>query len=294
LRRASCAHFIEGFIRMPSTTLGAKALRAAVLSFAALLAAGCAATPGRTVMGEDPWEGFNRGVYKVNDTLDRAALKPVAKGYKKVTPGWIRRGIGNFFANLEYPVTIINQFLQGKGVTGLKDTGRFLLNTTLGVGGLFDVATPIGLDAHDEDFGQTLAVWGVSSGPYLNLPLFGPSTVRDAPSRIFDYFIDPLTYSSDISWEVKWGERALKTVHGRAELLPLDGTLERTFDPYAFVRDAWLQRREFEIFDGNPPPETLDEEFFDEEDPLEESDAGTGSDAPPSGEEDSEAVGEDK
>lgn len=270
---------------MPSTTHGAKALRALVLSFAALLAAGCASTPGRTVMGEDPWEGFNRGVYKVNDTVDRAALKPTAKAYKKVTPGWMRRGIGNFFANLEYPATIVNQFLQGKGVTGLKDTGRFLLNTTLGLGGLFDVATPVGLEAHDEDFGQTLAVWGVNSGPFLNLPLFGPSTLRDAPARVFDYFVDPLTYSSDIPWEVKWGERALKTVHTRAELLTLDPTLERTFDPYAFIRDAWLQRREFEIFDGNPPPETLDEEFFDEEDPaLDETDTGDTPAAPLSAE----------
>jgi phospholipid-binding lipoprotein MlaA len=242
----------------------AKALRAAVLLSVLALAAGCAATPGRTPVGEDPLEGFNRGVYKFNDTVDRAALKPVAKGYRKITPGFVRRGIGNFFANLEYPTTIVNQFLQGKALTGLKDTGRFLLNTTLGIGGLFDVATPIGLEAHDEDFGQTLAVWGVGSGPYITLPFFGPSTLRDAPSRIFDYFVDPLTYA-DVKWEIQWGERALKTIHGRAELLPLEGTLERTYDPYAFIRDAWLQRREFEIFDGNPPPETLDEEFLDED-----------------------------
>jgi phospholipid-binding lipoprotein MlaA len=246
---------------------GAKALRAGVLLFVVSLAAGCAATPGRTELGDDRLEGFNRGVYKFNDVLDRAALKPAAKGYQKVTPNVVRRGIGNFFANLEYPATIINQFLQGKAVTGLKDTGRFLLNTTLGIGGLFDVATPVGLEAHDEDFGQTLAVWGVNSGPFINLPLFGPSTLRDAPSRVFDYFVDPLTYA-DVAWEIQWGERILGTVHRRAELLPLDATLQRTFDPYAFIRDAWLQRREFEIFDGNPPPETLDEEFLDEEDPT--------------------------
>lgn len=271
---------------MPFTTHGAKALRAVVLSFAALLAAGCAATPGRTVIGEDPWEGFNRGVYKVNDTLDRAALKPTAKGYKKVTPGWMRRGIGNFFSNLEYPATIVNQFLQGKVATGLKDTGRLLLNTTLGIGGLFDVATPVGLEAHDEDFGQTLAVWGVGSGPYLHLPLFGPSTLRDAPSRVIDYFLDPLTFA-DIHWEELWAQRVLGTVHTRADLLSLDPTLERTFDPYAFIRDAWLQRREFEIFDGNPPPETLDEEFLDEEDPaLDESDSGDTPAAPLSSEDD--------
>lgn len=282
---------------MPSTTHGAKALRAAVLSFAAFLAAGCAATPGRTVIGEDPLEGFNRGVYKVNDALDRAALKPTAKGYKKITPGWMRRGIGNFFSNLEYPATIVNQFLQGKVATGLKDTGRLLLNTTLGIGGLFDVATPVGLEAHDEDFGQTLAVWGVGSGPYLHLPLFGPSTLRDAPSRVVDYFLDPLTYA-DIHWEEEWAQRALDTVHTRADLLSLDPTLERTFDPYAFIRDAWLQRREFEIFDGNPPPETLDEEFLDEEDPaLDETDTSDTPAAPLSTEDeaqDSDAAREEQ
>lgn len=257
---------------MSFTTHRAHALRAAALLFVAILAAGCAATPGRTQMGEDRWEGFNRGVYKFNDAVDRAALKPTAKGYKKVVPSWMRRGIGNFFSNLEYPATILNQFLQGKGMTGLKDTGRFLVNSTIGIAGLFDVATPMGLDAHDEDFGQTLAVWGVGSGPYVQLPLFGPSTVRDAPSRIVDWFMDPLTHA-DIPWEAEWSQRALDVIHTRSELLTLDPTLERTFDPYAFIRDAWLQRREFEIFDGNPPPEELEEEFLDEDESLEEPEA---------------------
>jgi phospholipid-binding lipoprotein MlaA len=254
---------------------GARAVRAAVLVFAAVVLTGCAAAPGRTAMDDDRWEKFNRGVYKVNDTVDRAALKPTAKGYKKVTPGFIRAAVGNFFSNLDYPATIVNQFLQGKGVTGLKDTGRFLLNTTLGVAGIFDVATPIGLEAHDEDFGQTLAVWGVNSGPFLTLPLFGPSTLRDAPSRFFDYFLDPLTHT-DIPWEAEWGQRVLDVVHTRAELLTLDPTLERAFDPYAFIRDAWLQRREFEIFDGAPPPETLDEEFIEEDEALLDDEANTG------------------
>jgi phospholipid-binding lipoprotein MlaA len=250
---------------MASSSHGASFYRVATILFAAILATGCAATPGRT-SGEDPWEGFNRSMYKFNDTIDRAALKPVAKGYKKVTPNWIRRGIGNFFANLEYPITIANQFLQGKAATGLKDTGRFLLNSTIGVAGIFDVATPVGLDAHDEDFGQTLAVWGVPSGPYLTIPLFGPSTLRDGPSRGADFF-NPLTYGK-IHWEEEWALRMLDVVHTRAELLTLDPTLERAFDPYAFVRDAWIQRREFEIFDGSPPPETLDEEFLEEGDAL--------------------------
>lgn len=228
-----------------------------------LLAAGCASAPGRT-RSDDPWEGFNRGMYKFNDTLDRTALKPAAKGYRAITPNWFRAGVGNFFANITYPTTIVNEFLQGKALLGVKDTGRFLLNTTVGIGGLFDVATPVGLQANDEDFGQTLAVWGVGSGPYLTLPLFGPSSLRDAPSRVFDYFTQPLIYA-DIPWEAEWGAQALSTVHSRAELLSLEATLDRTFDPYVFVRDAWLQQREFSIYDGNPPPETLEDLGLEEE-----------------------------
>jgi phospholipid-binding lipoprotein MlaA len=232
-------------------------LRAAAAVLIALLAAGCAATPGRT-NPKDSWEGFNRGVYKFNDTIDRAALKPVAKGYRKITPHWMRVGIGNFLSNLEYPITVVNQFLQGKPKMGFRDAGRFLINTTLGVGGLMDPATSAGLEANDEDLGQTLAVWGVGSGPYLTLPFFGPSTLRDAPSRMFDFFFDPVTYV-DVPWEGLWGKRVVNVVHSRSELLPLDATLQRTFDPYAFIRDSWLQQREFAIFDGNPPPETLED-----------------------------------
>lgn len=238
------------------------ALRLAALSCIALLAAGCASAPGRT-LPDDRFESLNRSVYRFNDSVDRAALKPVAKAYKKVTPRWIRAGIGNFVANIEYPGTIVNQFLQGKAKLGFKDTGRFLLNSTLGVAGLFDVATAVGLEANDEDFGQTLAVWGVPSGPYLTLPFFGPSSVRDAPGRVVDFFTDALTYV-DIPWEARWGERALDVVHTRAELLLVDPTLQRAYDPYAFIRDAWVQQREFEIYDGNPPPEVLEEDFGDD------------------------------
>jgi len=225
--------------------------------FIVLACAGCAATPGRT-RSDDPLQGFNRGVYKFNDVVDRATLKPVAKGYRKITPHWFRTGVGNFFANLTYPATVVNQFLQGKGKLGFEDTGRFLVNTTVGIVGLFDVATKMGLPANDEDFGQTLAVWGVGSGPFINLPFFGPSSLRDAPSKVADYFLGPLTYV-DMPWETELGLRLVDIVHTRSELLQLDPTLQRTYDPYAFVRDAWVQQREFAIYDGNPPPETLDE-----------------------------------
>jgi phospholipid-binding lipoprotein MlaA len=241
--------------------------RAVPLVLCSLLAAGCASSPGRTT-NDDPYEGFNRGVYKFNDTLDRAALKPIAKGYRKVTPGFVRSGVGNVLSNLEYPGTFVNQFLQGKWVLGFRDTGRFLLNSTLGVAGLFDVATPLGLEKNDEDFGQTLAFWGVSSGPFVNLPLLGPSSMRDAPSRALDWFTNPLQYA-DIPWEAEWGQRVINVVHSRSELLPLDETLQRTYDPYAFIRDAWAQQREFNVFDGNPPPETLEDVM--EEEGMEEA-----------------------
>jgi phospholipid-binding lipoprotein MlaA len=236
-------------------------VRLSVLTVIAVLGTGCA-TPGRTT-GDDPWEGLNRGVYKFNDTVDRATLKPVAKGYRKITPRWFRAGVGNFFANLSYPVTFVNQFLQGKPKLGLQDTGRFVVNSTLGIGGVLDVATKMGLVANDEDFGQTLAVWGVGSGPYLTLPFFGPSTLRDAPSKAVDYFLGPLTYIDTIPWEAEWGMRGLDLVHSRSELLSLDPTLQSTFDPYAFMRDAFVQQREYVIFDGNPPPEQLED--FEEE-----------------------------
>lgn len=236
--------------------------RVVVVACLVAFSSGCASTPGRTT-NDDRWEAFNRGVYKFNDTVDRATLKPLAKGYRKITPRWFRTGVGNFFANLSYPVTVVNQFLQGKPKLGLQDTGRFLVNSTVGVGGLVDVATKVGLPANDEDFGQTLAVWGVSSGPYLTLPFFGPSTLRDAPSRGVDYFLGPLTYIDTIPWESEWAMRALDLVHTRSELLSLDPTLQSTFDPYAFMRDAFIQQREYVIFDGNPPPEQLED--FEEE-----------------------------
>lgn len=238
-----------------------KLLRAAPLLLA-LAVAGCASAPGRTT-NRDSIEGFNRGVYKFNDTIDRAALKPVAKGYRKVTPQFVRTGVGNVLSNLEYPGTFINQFLQGKVLLGLKDTGRFLINSTLGVAGIFDVATPLGLEKNDEDFGQTMAVWGVPSGPFLNLPLFGPSSMRDAPSRVVDWFTTPLQYT-DLPWEAEWSVRIINPIHTRSELLPLDETLKRTYDPYTFIRDAWVQQREFNIFDGNPPPESLEDVLGEE------------------------------
>ena len=190
--------------------------------------------------------------------VDRAALKPVAKGYKQdhaaLDPHRHRQFL-RAISNTRRRSSISSCRASAK--LGLRDTGRFLFNTTLGIAGLFDVATPIGLEANDEDFGQTLAVWGVGSGPYLTLPFFGPSTVRDAPSRMLDFFFDPLTYI-DMPWEAEWGMRVLDARAFARGVAALDPTLQRTYDPYAFIRDAWVQQREFAIFDGNPPPETLE------------------------------------
>jgi phospholipid-binding lipoprotein MlaA len=243
----------------------------AVLLAAALLASGCAATPGRTST-DDPLQGFNRKVDKFNDTLDRAALKPVAKAYKKVTPHVVRSGVSNFFSNVQYPITIVNQFLQGKFVLGLRDTGRLLVNSTIGLGGLLDVASRMNMPANDEDFGQTLAVWGVPSGPYLVLPLFGPSNFRDGPARIPDFYGDALQYV-EMPWEAVWGLRALDQVNSRAELLSVEQTLSNAYDRYSFLRDAWIQRREYNVFDGDPPLDDMED--------LEDPEAGMSQDSPP-------------
>ncbi len=237
--------------------------RLAAILFATLFLtlAGCATAPGRT-SAADPWEGLNRGIYRFNDVADRATLKPVAKAYEKVTPDWFRTGVGNFFTNLTYPTTIVNQLLQGKPAMAGKDTGRFVINSVLGLGGLFDVAVHAGLPENDEDFGQTLAVWGVPSGPFLTIPLFGPSTLRDAPSRIADYFSGVTRYI-DVHWQEEWAARGLEVVNDRAELLPLESQLENVFDRYGFIRDAWIQRREYQIFDGNPPEPVFEDEPVD-------------------------------
>jgi phospholipid-binding lipoprotein MlaA len=245
----------------------------ALLALAAV--GGCATAPGRT-SSDDPWSGFNRGMYKFNDGLDRAVLKPTAKAYKAVTPNWFRGMTGRFFANLGYPVTMVNQLLQGKPKLFLKDTGRFIANSTLGLGGLFDVADKMGMPSNDEDFGQTLAVWGVPSGPYLMLPLLGPSTLRDGPAKVPDYFLG-VTRHIDVSTATEWGARGLEIIDGRAALLATEATLESAFDRYGIMRDAWVQRREYQIFDGNPPDEPLELEDFEDE--LEDPDADADADA---------------
>jgi phospholipid-binding lipoprotein MlaA len=213
------------------------------------LLCGCATTGTEP---RDPWEHTNRQVFAFNDYVDAKVLKPVATGYQKVVPGFAREGVNNFFDNIEDVGTSINNFLQGKPGHGLSDAARFLVNTVFGVAGLWDVATPLGLEKHNEDFGQTLGVWGVESGPFVVLPFLGPSSARDAPAR----FVDPSWYWGDYVHpeSLYWGFWTLDKIRIRANLLQAESVLEgAALDRYTFIRDAWLQRRRSQVYDGNPP-----------------------------------------
>jgi phospholipid-binding lipoprotein MlaA len=250
-------------------------MKSRLVTFALLLACltGCASLPpGAQPDPRDRFERFNRSVYKFNDALDRGIARPVAKAYVKVTPRPIRTGVSNFLANLSSPVTIVNDLLQGKLKGFGTDTARLVINTTIGIGGLFDPATKMGLEAGDEDFGQTLGRWGVHSGPYLVLPIFGPSSVRDGVGKVADQFSEPRSYINDPY--VRYGLAALDLVDKRAGLLQTDDVLRRSFDPYAFMRNAWLQRRQYEVYDGNPPEEP-------EPDEPQDDDASAAPPAPP-------------
>lgn len=195
----------------------------------------------------DPWEGWNRKVFAFNETLDVYVAKPVAKGYKAVVPKFIRRGVGNFFSNLGEVPTAANDLLQAKPGAAATATGRFLINSTIGVFGLIDVASMLDIEEHSEDFGQTLAVWGIDSGPYLVLPVFGPSNIRDGISLYPDYLMDPLTYA-DLSTDEFYGVSALKLIHTRHKLLDSEAIIQG--DKYSFIRDAYMQNRVYQINDG--------------------------------------------
>jgi len=240
-----------------------------LLILAGLLLTGCTTLPVGKPDPRDPWEKFNRKSFAFNDALDRAVAKPVAKAYKKVTPRFVRTGISNVLSNLDSITTVFNDVLQGKVKQAGKDSGRFLLNSTLGLGGLFDPASAAGIANNDEDFGQTLGKWGVKSGPYLMLPILGPSTVRDTFGRIPDQFTYPVNYLSDTN--TRYIIRAVSFLDLRAGLLDLDAQLMRSYDRYAFVRNAWLQRREFQVTDGNVADQSEELEKGMEEDPATDS-----------------------
>lgn len=229
-------------------------------------------TSTAAVVNVDPYEKFNRRVFAVNMTLDKYIFKPVAHGYDTITPVPIRKGIGNFFANLDMLNTIPNDLLQGKTAYFTADTWRFILNSTLGIGGLFDVATRFGLPKHHEDFGLTLAYWGGECGlkpqPYLMLPVLGSTTTRDAFGKIPTYATWPFTYIDPQYYN--YGAWALSALDKRADLLPADKLVEDSFDPYIFVRSAYLQSRNHQIeknrHETNFPPYTTETEASPTED----------------------------
>ncbi|MGD9597801.1 MAG: VacJ family lipoprotein [Steroidobacteraceae bacterium] len=229
------------------------------VALATLSIAACSSQPLRPDP-RDPLEKFNRTMYTMNDALDRAIARPAARTYRRITPTVVQTGVSNFWSNATYPSTIVNQFLQGKPREGLSDLGRFVLNTVAGVGGLFDPATAAGLDKNDEDFGQTLAKWGVRSGPYLMLPLLGPSSLRDGVGKVPDRFVDPVHYVDDWRWQ--WGLDGLRLLERRARLLPATDTLKDVYDPYSFIRNVWFQQRDYAIHDGNVAPPPADAELF--------------------------------
>ena len=232
------------------------------LMMGAVLLGGCAHSP--TYDPHDPYEDLNRDFYAFNMTLDRYFLRPVARGYVRYTPGLVRQGVDNFLTNIFYPRTIINSFLQGKIVHGGQDFARFLVNTTVGLFGILDVATPIGIPKHNEDFGQTLGHWGLGSGAYLMLPLLGPSTSRDFSGRVVDWAFQPTTY---METGPAFLITAMDVINVRAKLLKLDRTLKESFDPYTFLRSGYLQNRRSLVYDGRPPPEQDDyllEENYDD------------------------------
>ena len=205
---------------------------------------------------QDPWESWNRGVYKFNDKLDRTILKPVAKGYVRVVPHPIRTGVSNFFSNLEMPTVLINDALQAKFKAAGTDLGRLLLNTTVGIGGILDPASSAGLDHNHEDFGLTLGHWGVHAGPFVELPFFGPSDCRDVPGKVVDTYTNPRQYINNNY--VRYGLWLPALIDERAALLPLDDTIQHAFDPYAFVRDAYLARRAYQITGKSPDEQLID------------------------------------
>jgi phospholipid-binding lipoprotein MlaA len=230
--------------QLPGSTLSRTVLACAL----AAAVSGCAGPNPR-----DPYEGFNRAMFKFNDTIDQAALKPAATAYRNVLPSFVQTGVNNFFGNLSDAWSAVNNLLQGKGQAGMSDFERFTLNTSFGLFGFLDFATPAGLPKHNEDFGQTLGYWGVPSGPYLMLPLLGPSTVRDTAALPVDIAGDIWRYKDPVY--IRNIGTVTRVVDQRANLLDASNLLEEAaLDRYEFVRDGYLQRRESQIFDGDDNP----------------------------------------
>jgi len=245
------------------------AYKRSILFVALALVAGCASHPDERPPPSpaDPWEPLNRPLYSFNRGFDSVTYKPLAKVYEFIIPSFMRQGVTNFSRNLRTPLVMINNGLQGKGGAAANDLARLLLNTTVGLGGILDPATAEGLDRNDEDFGQTLAVWGVPAGPYVEVPFLGPNTLRDALMIPLNLYADPLLHYDNSSVRDKlYGLRAIDL---RQRLFAAEELIADSPDRYLTVRESFLQRRQYLIYDGNPP---IDEDFYDdfEDDFLEE------------------------
>jgi phospholipid-binding lipoprotein MlaA len=247
------------------TTMRYPSLNLFLLACIAMLASGCVSVKGPPNK-LDPLESYNRTMFKINDSVDRAVLKPVSRTYDKITPSPLKKGFKNFFSNIgEIPV-VFNDLLQLKFQQAAYDTSRFFINSILGLGGFLDIAADAGLEKHDEDFGQTLGKWGVPSGPYFVIPILGPSTIRDSVSKLADAPLKPLGYVTPDG--AKYGLYAADGVVTRASFLGASNVLgEAALDPYVFVRDAFLQRRLKAIYDGKVPQAKLDE-LEEAQDPI--------------------------
>ena len=229
--------------------------RLALVAILLLLLSACATPTGnRSPNPDDPWEGFNRSMFSFNEGLDRAVIKPVAKGYNAIVPTQINIIITNFFNNIDDLMTAVNNLLQGKVRESFSDLSRVALNSTLGIGGLVDVATGMTFEKHDEDFGQTFALWGFGEGSYVVLPVFGSRTVRDTFGLAADLPLDPVTWVHPDVWSLSM--IGVRQIDARADLLAAEKVVEAgAIDKYSYMRDAYLQRRQYLIYDGHPPRE---------------------------------------
>jgi phospholipid-binding lipoprotein MlaA len=226
-------------------------IRVSALSFLLLCLVGCAAPPAKKDP-RDPWERLNRTTNNFNTKLDHAVLRPVARGYQKVTPDFVRTGISNFVDNLNYPLVMVNDLLQARFTYFARDTGRFLMNTTLGIGGLLDPASQAGLEKNENDFGLTFGRWGIPKGPYFFIPLLGPSDVRDGLGRIPAAYLSPQNFADD--WRIQYSIWVVSLIDARYRLLPTDATVDSAYDPYLLVKNVYLQRRDFLLNKGSSTP----------------------------------------
>jgi phospholipid-binding lipoprotein MlaA len=248
-----------------------------LLLLAIVYVAGCATiAPPRT---DDPLEKYNRKVYKFNDSIDKAVIRPVAVGYRDVTSAPVRKGVTNFFTNIRMPITVVNDLLQARPKQAAQSTGRFVVNLTIGFVGFLDPASQFGIPLENSDFGITLARWGFPEGDYLMLPLFGPSTGRDIWRIPVDsYFLDPLSYfSSNYHYHgLQYLPEVIYLVNLRARAIDAESFLNSAYDPYVFLRDAYRQQRLYDIYDGNPPDtaiqhmQGLDDKNFDPDELLDQ------------------------